>query len=141
MSRAPVLRPALRRWLRRADGPRTAPVTTALTGGASALLGASAGVDGAPLAALVATVVVLLFFWTGAIPLLLVGGDASRAGIGLLVLLMTYGLRLVALLVALTLAIRSGAADTQWLARTVIACTLVWVGTAAALVGRSRATL
>ncbi len=54
---------------------------------------------------------------------------------------MTYALRLVALLVVLTVATRSGAADTRWLALTVIACTLVWVATQVALVGRSRATL
>ena len=37
-----------------------------------------------------------------------------------------YALRLVAVLVALTAATRSGATDTQWLAVTVIVCTLVW---------------
>lgn len=131
----------LRRVLKRADGPHTAPLTTALAGGASALAGALSDVDGAPLGALVATVVVMFFFWTGALPLLLVGGDLSKAGLGYLVLMMTYALRLVALLVVLTVATRSGAANTRWLALTVIACTLVWVGTQVALVGRSRATL
>jgi hypothetical protein len=116
-------------------------VTTVLAGALSALGGAVTGVDGAALGALVATVVTLLFFWTGALPLLLVGGNLSLAGVGFVLLLMTYGLRLVGLLVVLTVASRSNAVDTRWLAVTVIGCTLVWVATQVALVGRSRATL
>jgi hypothetical protein len=100
-----------------------------------------AGVDGAPLGGLLAAVVTLLFFWIGALPLLLVGGNLSLAGPGFLLLLMTYGLRLVGLVVVLTVAGRSGAVDERWLALSVIVCTLVWVGTQVALVGRSRATL
>lgn len=131
------------RWraLRRVDGPHAAPVTTALTGLLSAVAGAVSGVDGAPLGALLAALLVVLFFWTGAVPLLLVGGEASRAGVGLLVLLMTYALRLVALLVLLTAVTRSDVADTRWTALTLIACSLVWVATQAALAGRSRVTL
>ena len=127
--------------LHRIDGPRAAPLTTLLAGAVSAVAGAVAGRDGAPLGALLAAGLVLLFFWIGALPLLLVGGNLSLAGPGFLLLLMTYGLRLVGLVVALTVAGRSGAVDTRWLALTVIACTLVWVGTQVALVGRSRATL
>ncbi|MEX2291734.1 MAG: hypothetical protein WD794_15595 [Mycobacteriales bacterium] len=127
--------------LRRLDGPRAAPVTVALTGALSALAGALSGVEGAAVGALVAAALVLVFFWTGALPLLLVGGDLSLAGIGLVLLLMTYALRLVGLLVVLSVVARSGAVDTRWLALTLIACTLVWVGTQVALVGRSRATL
>jgi ATP synthase protein I len=127
--------------LRRLDGPRGAPIAVLVAGVASAVGGAVAGVDGAPLAALVASVVVLLFFWAGALPLLLVGGDLSLAGVGFLLLMMTYVLRLVGLVIALTLASRSDAVDTRWLALTVIGCTLVWVVTQVALVGRSRATL
>ena len=127
--------------LHRIDGPRAAPVTTVLAGVVSAVAGAVAGVQGAPLGALLAAVVVLLFFWISALPLLLVGGNLSLAGPGFLLLLMTYGLRLVALVVVLTVAGRSGAVDTRWLALTLIACSLVWVGTQVALVGRSRATL
>ena len=123
------------------DGPRAAPVAVLAAGVVSAGIGAVAGVDGAPLGALLAAVVTLLFFWIGALPLLLVGGNLSLAGPGFLLLMMTYGLRLVALVVVLTVAGRSGAVDTRWLALTVIACTLVWVGTQVALVGRSRVTL
>jgi hypothetical protein len=126
---------------RRTDGPRAALWATVAAGAVSAAAGAVAGVDGAPLGATVATGVVVLFFATGAVPLLLVGGETSRAGIGLLVLLMTYGLRLVGLLVALTVAARSGAVDVQWMALTLMACSLVFVGAAAALAGRSSTTL
>lgn len=127
--------------LRRVDGPRAAPLTTLVAGLVSALAGALAGVSGAPLGALVAALVVLCFFWTGAVPLLLVGADTSRAGIGLVVLIASYVLRLVAVFVVLAVATGTGDVHTRWLAVTVIACTLVWVATSVALVGRSRATL
>ena len=125
------------------SGPvRWAPPLALVVGGAvSATWGALTGVPGAPLGAALGALVVLVFFWTGAVPLLLVGGELSRAGLGFVVLLMTYALRLVALLVVLTVVSRSGAADVRWLALTVIALTLVWVGAQVALVGRSRSTL
>lgn len=127
--------------LRRLDGPRAAPLAVLLAGVLAATAGAVAGVPGAPLGALLACVSVLLFFWIGALPLLLVGGNLSLAGVGFILLLMTYALRLVGLLVVLSLAIRSGAVDTGWTAGTLIACSLVWAVTQVALVGRSRATL
>lgn len=123
------------------DGPRAAPVTTLLAGIASAGIGTLTGVEGAWLAALSAAVLVLVFFWVGALPLLLVGGDLSLAGIGFLLLVMTYVLRLVGLALVLTAASRSDVVDARWLALTVIACALVWVLTQVALVGRSRVTL
>ena len=127
--------------LRRLDGPRGAPIAVLLAGALSALAGALLGRDGAVLGAALATVVALVFFWTGALPLLLVGADTSRAALGLIILLMTYALRLVAVLLVLALAQASGDVDTRWLAVTLIALTLVWTGTQVALVGRSRATL
>jgi len=127
--------------LRRLDGPRGAPIAVLLAGALSALAGVLLGREGAPLGAALATVVVLVFFWTGALPVLLVGGETSRAAIGFFILLMTYALRLVAVLLALALAEASGAVDTRWLAITLIALTMVWTGTQVALVGRSRATL
>lgn len=123
------------------DGPRTAPVTTMAAGALSAGLGLVLGRDGAVAGALIAAVLVILFFWTGALPLLLVGGDLSLAGIGFVMLMMTYALRLVGLAVALALAARSDAVDERWLALTLIVCALVWVITQAGLVGRSRVTL
>lgn len=125
------------RW----DGPRTAPVTTLAAGVLSAGVGLAVGRDGAAAGAVIAAVLVILFFWTGALPLLLVGGDLSLAGIGFVMLMMTYALRLVGLAVALALAARSDSVDERWLAGTLIVCALVWVITQAGLVGRSRVTL
>ena len=128
-------------WLRRVDGPRGAPIAVLLAGALSALAGALLGRDGAVLGAALATVVALAFFWTGALPVLLVGAETSRAALGFVILLMTYALRLVAVLLVLALAQASGDVDTRWLAVTLIALALVWTGTQVALVGRSRATL
>jgi hypothetical protein len=116
-------------------------VLTVLAGVASAALGLAVGRDGAAPAGLLGGVLVVLFFWIGALPLLLVGGQLSLAGVGFLMLMMTYALRLVGLAVVLAAASRSEAVDVRWLALTLIACSLVWVTTQAALVGRSRATL
>ncbi len=133
--------PGVSPYLRRLDGPRGAPVAVLLGGALSALAGSLAGREGAAPGAVVATVVVLLFFWTSALPVLLVGGQTSRAAIGFVILLMTYALRLVAVLVVLAVCAASGVVDQRWLALTLIALTLVWTGTQVALVGRSRATL
>ncbi len=112
-----------------------------LAGAASAVVGTVLGRDGAALGALVATLLVVAFFSAGALPVLLVGGDTSRAGLGFLVLQMTYVLRLVALFGVLALAKSSGKVDTRWLAVTLIALTLVWTGTRVALLSRYEATL
>ena len=125
----------------RLHGARVAPVTTAVAGAVSAAVGVAAERDGSAPAAALAVVVVLAFFWTGALPLLLVGGKLSLAGVGFLVLMMTYTLRLVGLVLVMSLAARSGAVDVRWLAGTLIACVLVWVISQAALVGRSREPL
>ena len=125
----------------RLDGPRLAPVATLLAGGVSAAVGTARGVDGAALSALLASVVTVLFFWAGAVPLLLVGGNLSLAGVGFVLLVTTYALRLIALIAVLAVAARSDAVDLRWLALTVIVCSLVWVMAQVALVGRSRATL
>ena len=131
----------LRERLRRVDGPRAAPVACVLAGLLSAVAALLLDREGGPLGAAVATAVVLLFFWTGALPVLLVGGETSRAAIGFFILLMTYALRLVAVLLVLAVAEASSTVDEQWLALTLIALALVWTGVQVALVGRSRATL
>lgn len=126
-------RSAVRRW--------AAPLALLAGGVVSACWGVLAGVQGAPLGAALGALLVLAFFTTGAVPLLLVGGELSRAGLGFVVLLMTYALRLVALLVVLTVVSRSEAVDVRWLALTVIALTLVWVSAQVALLGRPNSTL
>jgi hypothetical protein len=130
-----------RGFLHRVDGPRAAPVLTVLAGAGSAALGLALERQGAAAAGLLGGVLVVLFFWIGALPLLLVGGQLSLAGVGFLMLMMTYVLRLVGLALVLAAASRSEAVDVRWLALTIIGCALVWVITQAALVGRSRATL
>lgn len=126
---------------RQLAGRWAAPAACVVAGLASAGAGASQGRDGAPLGALVATLLVLAFFSVGALPLRLVGDDPSRAGLGFLILQMTYVLRLAGLLLALAVARASGNVDTRWLAVTLIALTLVWTGARVALLSRSEAAL
>ena len=118
-----------------------APVATAVAGLLAAGAGAALGRDGAAAGALIATAVVLAFFSMGALPVLIVGGDTSRAALGFLVLQMTFLLRIVGLIAVLAVAKKSGSVDTHWLALTLIALTLIWTCTRVALVSRSKATL
>jgi hypothetical protein len=112
-------------------------VACLLAGAVSAVLGAALGRDGAAVGALISTALVLVFFTAGALPVLLVGGDTSRAGLGFLILQMTYLLRLVLLLGVLGVAEASGAVDIPWLVGTLIVLTLVWTTTRVALLSRS----
>ena len=121
--------------------PLAAPAACVIGGSVSIAVGAALGRDGAALGALVATVLVLAFFSMGALPVLLVGGDTSRAALGFLVLQMTYLLRLVALFAVLAAAKASGEVDIGWLVGTLIALTLVWTVTRVALLSRSEAAL
>jgi hypothetical protein len=103
------------------------PVLPTLVAGlAGTGVAALAGPEGGAAGVAVATAVVLLFFAGGKVPLLLVDGQPDRAGVGFLVLMMTYALRLVGLLVVLTAAARSGLVDTRLTAVSVIVLTLVW---------------
>lgn len=122
---------------RRLDGAVAAPLACLLAGGASAVVGATQDRDGAALGALIATGLVLVFFTAGALPVLLVGGDTSRAGLGFLILQMTYLLRLVFLLGVLGLAEASGAVDMPWLVGTLIVLTLLWILARVTLLSRS----
>ncbi len=125
----------------RIDSRLAAPLATVIGELVSVGAGAALERDGAVAGALVATAVVLVFFSMGALPVLLVGGDTSRAALGFLVMQMTYLLRLVGLIAVLAVAQESGSVDTRWLALTLIALTLVWTGVRVALLSRSEATL
>jgi ATP synthase protein I len=94
------------------------------------------GADGAVSAAL-ATVIVVGFFWSGTIPVVLT--DRARLGPagGLAVLLLTYTLRLAVVLLVLRLLSRVEFVDRSWLGGTIIACALTWT---AVHVGASRST-
>ena len=122
---------------RRLDGRRAAPLACLLAGGVSAVVGASMDRDGAAIGALIATALVLVFLAAGALPVLLVGDDLSRAGLGFLVLQMTYLLRLVFLLGVLGAAKESGEVDIGWLVGTLIALTLLWTTTRVTLLSRT----
>jgi ATP synthase protein I len=123
---------------RTADGSRLATPVTAVVGAACAVAaGLSAGRPGV-YGALVATAVVVGFFWFGLLPLLVVRGEQAGPAFGLGVLLLTYTFRLAAALLVLRLLTRSGTVDRHWLGLTVIACALAWSGTHVALVRRTQ---
>ncbi len=94
------------------------------------------GVDGAVSAA-VGALIVVGFFWSGTIPVVLT--DRARLGPagGLAVLLLTYTLRLAVVLLVLRLLSRVDFVDRRWLGGTIIACALTWT---AVHVGASRST-
>ena len=85
----------------------------------------ASGTDGL-LSGLLATVLVVAFFWSGLIPFQVIRGLESRAGIGLGVLLLTYTLRLALVLLVLRMAGRADVIDGRWLGVTVIGCALTW---------------
>ncbi len=123
-------------------GPRLAPLVTLVAGLVCALVAASSGGGGrGAVSALLGTGVVVLFFWSGLVPLLLVRGQEDRAALGLGVLLVNYTLRLALALLLLRAADSAGAVDTEVLGITIIITTLVWTGAHVALLSRSRPTL
>ncbi|HEX2362351.1 MAG TPA: hypothetical protein VHI11_09790 [Jiangellaceae bacterium] len=95
------------------------------------------GADGFASAA-IGTVIVVGFFWSGTIPVVLTDSARLGAGTGLALLLLTYTLRLAVVLLLLRLLSRADFVDRGWLGGTVIACALTWtaVHTAAAIRGR-----
>jgi hypothetical protein len=78
------------------------------------------------LAALVAIPLVVGFFWSGMVPLALVGVGGLGSGVGLGVLLLTYTLRLALVLLALRLLQRFDTLDRRWLGATIIVCAVAW---------------
>lgn len=69
----------------------------------------------------------VLFFASGALPVLVVQGQEQRAGIGTAVLLLTYTLRLALAVVVLRAVGASDAVDARWTGFAVIAGALAWV--------------
>jgi ATP synthase protein I len=84
------------------------------------------GADGSASAA-IGTVIVVGFFWSGTIPVLLTDSARLGAGAGLALLLLTYTLRLAVVLLLLRLLSRADFVDRGWLGGTVIACALTWI--------------
>jgi hypothetical protein len=88
--------------------------------------GAAEGGSGA-LSALLGLLVVLGFFVTGIVPLLLVRGeDDSSKGLATGFLLLTYTLRLAVAVAVLRVGAAAGWLDRRWLGLSVIACALAW---------------
>lgn len=115
-----------------------APLAAAATGAVAAAVAAAGGGGRGALSAALGVAVVVGFFGTGALPVLVVGGDAEhRAGLGTAVLLLTYTLRLAAAVAVLRLAGRSDAVDPRVTGLAVIACALAWVGAQAVAALRS----
>lgn len=105
------------------------PAATAGVGAAVAIAGGiAAGASGA-LSALLGLLVVLGFFATGIVPLLLVRGeDESSKGLATGILLLTYTLRLAVAVAVLRVGAAAHGLDRRWLGLSVIACALAWTG-------------
>ena len=107
-----------------------------MAGGACAVVaGVQLGATGA-VSAVLAALVVVVFFWSGLLPFLLAGPDAARGGLAMLVLLTNYALRLVLALVLLQAASRAGLVDPQALGVSLVVCALVWTAAQVSLLGR-----
>jgi hypothetical protein len=96
------------------------------------------GADGTASAA-IGTVIVVGFFWSGTIPVVLADGARLGAGAGLAVLLLTYTLRLAVVLLLLRLLSRNEVVDRRSLGLTVIACALTWTAVHIGAATRRRA--
>lgn len=125
------------------DVPRPARTTLPAVGAVVVGLGVAAAgwsVDGRPalLAGLLATAVVAVFFVSSALPLFMAANQP--AGVGLLLVMMTYGMRLTLALVVLAVAARSESFDPRWLGAVVIAGALTWCALHVAVVIRTLRT-
>lgn len=106
-----------------------APAATVLAGAACAIgAGVTEGGSGA-LSAALGALVVLGFFGSGIVPLLVVrGDDESSKGLATGILLLTYTLRLAVAVAVLRIGAATEALDQRWLGLSVIACALAWTG-------------
>lgn len=75
-----------------------------------------------------ATVLVVVFLTTGLVPVRLIQRPQDYPGLSIAVLLLTYALRMVLVLMALTLLGRAGISDGTWLAVTIVLVALTWSG-------------
>jgi ATP synthase protein I len=106
-----------------------APAATLGAGAACAVAGGLAEGGSGALSAALGAVVVLGFFGSGIVPLLVVrGDDESSKGLATGILLLTYTLRLAVAVAVLRLGSAADALDQRWLGLSVIACALAWTG-------------
>ncbi|MCW2776727.1 MAG: hypothetical protein JWN17_452 [Frankiales bacterium] len=121
---------------RRLTGVQVAPLTTLATGAVCAVVGGVRLGERGVVSAALGAGVVLLFFWSGLVPILLSRGQEDRAAMGLAVLLVNYTLRLALALLLLRGADHAGLVHPRTLGLTVIATTIAWTTTQVALLGR-----
>jgi ATP synthase protein I len=106
-----------------------AAAATVVAGLACAVAGFVAEGGSGALSALLGAVVVLGFFGSGIVPLLVVrGDDESSKGLATGILLLTYTLRLAVAVAVLRLGSAADSLDQRWLGLSVIACALAWTG-------------
>jgi hypothetical protein len=108
---------------------RVAAVVTCAVGAAGTAVAAlTHGPDGI-WSALLALVLVLVFFSAGSLPFAVAGdGQGGRRGLAFLVLGMTYVLRLLVGVVVYGLASASADLDRRVIGLTIIGCALAWTG-------------
>lgn len=84
---------------------------------------------GAAASSAVGALIVVLFLSTGAVALRLLGREDVPGGMGLVVFLLAFALRLLVVLFAVALIIRFDWVDAQWLGVSIVVCALVWITT------------
>lgn len=111
-----------------APGP-TGWAAAASVAAATALAVAAVLADGlrGALSVWLGAAVVVGFFASSALPLVVVRGQEQRAGAGTAVLLLTYTLRLAVAVAVLRVAGRSDAVAPRWTGLAVVVCALAWV--------------
>ena len=100
---------------------------TVAAGAVCAVLGGLAEGTSGALSALLGSVVVLGFFASGIVPLLLVREEDDRSkGLATGLLLLTYTFRIAVAVAVLRVGSRTEALDQRWVGFSVIACALAW---------------
>ncbi|HEX6196325.1 MAG TPA: hypothetical protein VFZ37_10455 [Jiangellaceae bacterium] len=97
---------------------------------AGAVLVVAAGVaagGGAAVSSAFGAVIVVLFLSSGAVALRMFGREDVPGGMGLIVFLLAFALRLLVVLFAVALIIRFDWVDAQWLGGSIVVCALVWI--------------
>ena len=118
----------------------TPPRGTVAVGLVCSLVAWTAAGSAGLVAGLLATLLVIGFFASGAVPLFLAGQVALTGGSGVALLLITYTLRLVLVLAVLAVAAQTDVVDRPSLGVTVIVCTLAWSALQMVTVLRARET-
>lgn len=114
MNTGPQAHALARRWTLAAAAVLTVVAWIAAGGGAAA-------------SAAVAAVIVVLFLSSGFVALRLLGREDVPGGMGLVVFLLAFALRLLVVLFAVALIVRFDWVDGEWLGVSIVVCALVWI--------------